>query len=128
MTQKLLILATILCFFAFGQKATGATVNLTTCHSTPHQINSNISIVLNISGSFHHYHAYIRNVNNLNTSVATLTTDRTSSSLSATWYANSTGTYRVVVVVYDASGNELVNTKNDSSYNLEVKSGIVKLI
>jgi len=136
MKQKILILATaVLCFFASAKEVNAITVNFTTGNSyAEHQcwpignkvnpLNSTVPIQIGITdGSFHHYNAYLRNVNDLNTNIATLVTNATSGNTAVyNWYASTAGTYRVCVVVYDASGTELANTKDNVNYNFEVKS------
>ena len=137
MKQKIFILATtVLCLFSFVNEAIAldAVFNVGNSYAD-HRCWSNITsqvaktgyIELNpyvYNGTFHHYNVYLRNVNDMNTNIASWT-DITSTSQSSTRCGvtiNTAGTYRVCIVVYNSSGTELLNTKNDSWYNFTVVS------
>ncbi|GHT43777.1 hypothetical protein AGMMS49965_18270 [Bacteroidia bacterium] len=134
--KKILIFATVLCLFAFGNKAMAINASFSVGNSyADHQCWYNITsqvvktgyIELKPSvynGTFDHYGVYLRNVNDLNTNLASWThiTSTSQNSERCGVNINTAGTYRVCIVVYNSSGAELINTKNNSSYNFTVVS------
>ena len=115
----------LLAFWGFGNKARGQTsITLHTCNSMPHQVGNNINISFTVNGPFHHYHAYMRPLYDLDSTGHTVAYNATSPTCNYTWTSTyAAAMYRVVIVVYAYDwGSELVNTKYNSSYNLEIKS------